>query len=77
MVSGSIARYILPLDLQLKWIKAAKEHSREWITGLRLRGERIHWFGFTLGAKHEVKPIELKGVLRAVGTAHYHPYEHF
>ena len=71
-----VARYILPLSLQLKWIKAAEKYSCEWIAGLKLKGEIIDWFGFTLGSEHEVKPISLKDAPRAIGTVHFHPYEH-
>jgi len=71
-----VARYILPLSLQLKWIKAAEKYSCEWIAGLKLKGEIIDWFGFTLGSEHEVKPIRLKDAPRAIGTVHFHPYEH-
>ncbi|OYT57484.1 MAG: hypothetical protein B6U76_00840 [Desulfurococcales archaeon ex4484_217_2] len=71
-----VARYILPLSLQLKWIKAAEKYSCEWIAGLKLKGETIEWFGFTLGSESEVKPVSLKGIPKSIGTVHFHPYKH-
>jgi len=61
----------------LKWIEAVGEYSlREWIAGLKLVGNVIEWFDFSLGSESEVRPVELKDVSSAIGTVHYHPYEH-
>lgn len=46
------------------------------MAGLRLEGEVLKWFDFRLGGEHEVEFIDIKSVPRAVGTVHYHPYEH-
>ena len=73
---SAIRRYILPLSLQVEWFKAAKIYPTEWVAGLKLKDEVIEWFNFKLGDEHEVEFIDLKGVLNAVGTVHYHPYEH-
>ena len=68
--------YLLPLDLQLKWLEAARAYRREWVAGLRLEGDVLTWFGFKLGEEHEVEFIDIKDVLGAVGTVHFHPHEH-
>lgn len=69
-------KYILPLDLQLKWIEAIKTYSCEWVAGLLLKNSKIDWFNFKLGKEHEVEFISLKRMPRAVGTVHSHTYEH-
>jgi len=51
-------------------------YSCEWVAGLRLKGDVIEWFGFTLGSENRVEVIDIRNVRNALGTVHYHPYEH-
>jgi len=76
-VNVLVIKYILPLKLQLRWVELIDAYSRrEWVAGLRLVDGVIDWFGFKVGSKGEVEPIDLEGVTNPVGTVHYHPYEH-
>ncbi len=66
--------YRLPLRLQEEWL--GLRGAREWVAGLRLSGDVLEWFGLRFGAEGSVEFISLEGVAGAVGTVHYHPYEH-